>query len=223
MSNLHQATSGEIDFDYAASMAGSALRLMAQHAVPATPQNFEVWFKFALGTAPELNKIVNILIANKRPFDSATNRSLFLTYIGAETELDARHAEISDQLQALLSTAQAYLAASAADTRDHVEALGGVAAQIRDNADPRAIVAGLVGELSKAVARATALEAHFGASLQELDKIRSHLAAAEQRSKTDALTGLANRLALDDFLRDAQMAAMESGRPMSQSSTHARN
>ena len=215
MSNLHQATSGEIDFDYAASMAGSALRLMAQHAVPATPQNFEVWFKFALGTAPELNKIVNILIANKRPFGSATNRSLFLTYIGAETELDARHAEISDQLQALLSTAQAYLAASAADTRDHVEALGGVAAQIRDNADPRAIVAGLVGELSKAVARATALEAHFGASLQELDKIRSHLAAAEQRSKTDALTGLANRLALDDFLRDAQMAAMESGRPIS--------
>jgi diguanylate cyclase len=63
--------------------------------------------------------------------------------------------------------------------------------------------------------RATTLQAHFNASLRELDNIRNHLEAAEQRSKTDALTGLANRHALDEFLRDAQIVAMESGRPLS--------
>src|SRR5262249_67556 len=55
----------------------------------------------------------------------------------------------------------------------------------------------------------------FNASLHELEKIRGHLAAAEQRSKTDALTGLANRHALDEFLRASQMGAMENGKPLS--------
>jgi diguanylate cyclase len=212
---MSRAPSGEIDFDDATWMAGRALQLMAEHNVPATPQNFEVWFRFVLGTAPELSRTLNILIDNKREFDSATNRSLYLTHIAAEADREAPHAEISDQLHKLLSGAQGYLARSLSDHRDHVQALGGVAAQIQENADPRSIIQGLMGELSKAVTRATTMESHFNASLQELDTIRSNLAAAEQRSKTDSLTGLANRLALDEFLRAAQTAAMESHEPLS--------
>jgi diguanylate cyclase len=90
-----------------------------------------------------------------------------------------------------------------------------MAAQIDEDGDPRHIINGLLAELSKATTRAATMESHFAASLRELDKIRSNLAAAEQRSNTDALTGLANRHALEEFLRRAQMVAMESGRPLS--------
>ncbi len=38
---------------------------------------------------------------------------------------------------------------------------------------------------------------------------------AEQHSNTDPLTGLANRRSLDEFLRLAQIAAMEKGEPLS--------
>ena len=189
---MSPTSTNESDLVHATSMAGRALQLMAQHRVAATPQNFEIWFKFSLGTMPELNKMINILIANKREFDSATNRSLFLNYIGAQTDWDATH---GDQLHKVLSSAQGSLATSITD--------------------PRAIVQDLTGALSKAMTRATTLQAHFNASLQELDNIRNHLAAAEQRSKTDALTGLANRHALDEFLRNAQIVAMESGEPLS--------
>ena len=48
-----------------------------------------------------------------------------------------------------------------------------------------------------------------------MDKIRNSLKEAEARSNTDALTGLANRRSLDEFLRSAQIAAMEKGRPLS--------
>jgi diguanylate cyclase len=212
--DMSQATICDLDFDNATASAANALQLMAQHGVPATPQNFEVWYRFALGTSPELNKIINILIDNNRSFDAATNRSLFQTYVCPDSDNDGQ-ADVSNQLHTLLSTAQAYLAISLADNRSHVAALGGVAAEIEQNADPRTIVERLVGELSKAVSRASALEANFTASLMELDKVRTHLAAAEHRSRTDVLTGLANRLALDDFLRAAQIAAMESGNALS--------
>ncbi|HEY2134989.1 MAG TPA: GGDEF domain-containing protein [Xanthobacteraceae bacterium] len=203
------------DFELTTTMAGRALQLMAQHNVPATPQNFELWFTYARGADPELNKTINILIANKREFDTATNRGLLLTYVGEQTEWDAQHGEISGKIHKVLSRAQGFLASSITDNNAHVRALDGVAAQIEEDSDPRTIIQGLSGELAKATARASTLQAHFNASLHELDTIRTHLAAAEQRSKTDALTGLANRHALDEFLRTAQMVAMESGQPLS--------
>jgi diguanylate cyclase len=212
---MNPGSADESPFVHATAMAGRALQLMAQHRVPATPHNFEIWFTFALGTVPELNKTINILIANKRGFDNATNRSLFLTYIGAQADWDAKHGGISDQFHEVLSSAQGFLVAPITDNSEHVEALGGVTPQIQKDTDPRTIVQNLAGELSKAMTRATTLQAHFNASLRELDDIRNHLEAAEQRSKTDALTGLANRHALDEFLRDTQIVAMESGRPLS--------
>jgi diguanylate cyclase len=212
---MSAAATNNSDFEHATATASRALQLMAEHAVPASPQNFEVWFKFALGASPELNKIINILIDSKRGFDSATNHSLYQTYVCGDPDRETSHIDILTKLKTLLSTARDYLDVSVADNRNHVAVLGGVAAQIEQNSDPRAIIQRLVGELSKAVVRATTLEANFTASLQELDKIRSHLATAEERSRTDALTGLANRHALDDFLRAAQMRVMENGRPLS--------
>jgi diguanylate cyclase len=204
----------DVDSDYASSMAGRALKLMAQHNVPATPQNFEVWFTFARGTAADLNKTINILLANKRPLDAQTNHSLYLNYIAGHSDW-ARHTHISAQLQKVLLNAQQFLAASLTDNRKQAEALDSVASQIDENSDPRAIIKALVAELSKAANRATELEAHFGASLHELDNIRDKLMMSERRSKIDPLTGLASRLALDEFVRRAQIAAMETGEPLS--------
>jgi diguanylate cyclase len=208
--DMNSVPAGESDFAHATSVAGRALRLMAQHKVPATPQNFQIWFKFSLGTAPELNKTINILTANKREFDAATNRSLFVSYVGTESDWDAKQGEIRGPLQTILSRAQGFLATSIADDAGHMP----LASQIPHASDPRSLIGDLAGALSTTMTRATTLQAQFNACLEELGNIRNHLAAAEQRSKTDALTGLANRHALDEFLRNAQIVAMESGEPL---------
>jgi diguanylate cyclase len=213
--DMNPASTVESDFVHATSAAGRALQLMAQHKVPATPQNFEIWFKFSLGMMPELNKTITILLANKREFDDATNRSLFLSYIGTQVDWDANYGEMPEQLHKALSSAQGFLATSAVDNAKQLRALDSVDAQTPESAESRDVIQDLVGALTKAMTRAMTLQAHFNASLGELGKIRNHLAAAEQRSKTDALTGLANRHALDEFLRSAQIVAMESGEPLS--------
>jgi diguanylate cyclase len=204
----------DVDSDYASSMAGRALQLMAQHNIPATPQNFEVWFTFARGTAPDLNKTLNILLATGHPLDAETNRRLYLDYIEDQSEW-ARHINISAQLQQVMLKAQHFLATTLKDNRRQVEALDAVAAQINDDSDPRPIIEALMAELSKAVSRASELEAHFSASLHEIDNIRDKLRISERRSKIDPLTGLANRLALDEFAQKAQVAVITSGTPIS--------
>jgi diguanylate cyclase len=205
---------GDMDVEYARTVSDRAIRAMSEHSVPVTPNNFSVWFNYAMGASQELRKTIDILIGNKRKFDAATNRQLYVTYIDAQSDPTAA-ADFPDQLRGLIAGAKTFLATAISDNRTQIETLGEVSSQVAVTCDPRPIIETLVNELTKATARASTLEANFLESSQELDKIRDSLKTAEQLSNTDALTGLANRRSFEDFFRSAQISAMETGNPLS--------
>jgi diguanylate cyclase len=206
----------ELDFEYATSVAEKAMRLMAEQRVPATPNNFYVWFKYALGSSPDLKRTIDILIGNKRKFDTATNRDLFATYAGSQMVAeDAVINNASQQLHSVMSSAQQFLTTAIADNRTHMQAISDVADRTEAGVDPRPLVKSLMSELAKAAARAAKLEVGFDEKSRELDAIRDSLNKSEERAKTDTLTGLPNRRALEEFFRSAQMAAMETGETLS--------
>ena len=203
----------EIDLDYAAAIADRASDLMAKHAIPPTPNNFAVWFQYCLGTWHQFNKTIDILVASKRPFDPTANRSLYAAYV-KQTQHSGGE-EASDRLQKLILEARGYLTTAVDENRAQVKALDGVARKAESTKEPLTIIASLVDELSTAITRTSKLEDRLANSSRELDEIRFSLYQAEQRAQTDALTGLANRHAVDKFLRRAQLAAMETGEPLS--------
>jgi diguanylate cyclase len=204
----------EVDFEYATTIADRAGRFMSQHAVPPTPENFSVWFNYAMGASPALRKTIDILVANKRKFDSATNHDLYVTYVKPRADSGVAE-DFPEQLQGVISSAKEFLATAISDNRTQIETLGEVTSRCGASSDPRPIIERLVKELSNATARASSLEANFIETSEELDKIRDSLKLAEQHSNTDALTGLANRRALEEFVRSAQIASMETGEPLS--------
>src|SRR5690242_18554877 len=95
----------EIDFDYATSVAQQALSLMQQHRVPPSPDNFAVWFKYALGTSAPLKQAIVALIGSKKPFDATTNRELHRIFIDTQAADRAAEAGVSEQLKTLMSRA----------------------------------------------------------------------------------------------------------------------
>jgi diguanylate cyclase len=206
---------GDMDVEYAKTVADRAIRSMSQQMVPATPSNFSVWFDYAMGTSPALRKTIDILIGNKRKFDSSINRELYVTFVGPQQPDVGSTADFPEQLQNVISSAKEFLTTAITDNRTQIETLGQVSSQVQTNSDPRPIIEKLVAELSKATTRASALESNFVATTQELDNIRDSLKVAEERSNTDALTGLANRRSMDEFFRSAQITAMEKGEPLS--------
>ena len=202
-----------MDVEYATTVADSAIRSMARQSVPATPNNFSVWFNYTMGASPALRKTIDILIGGKRKFDASVNRDLYVTYIDPQS--DPAAGDFPEQLREVITSAKQFLATAIADNRNQIEALGEVSSQCQASSDPRQLIEKLVTELSRATARAAALETNFEASSQELDKIRNSLKESEARSNTDALTGLGNRRSLDEFLHSAQIVAMEKGEPLS--------
>jgi diguanylate cyclase len=205
---------GDMDVEYAATVAEGAIQSMAKHSVPATPNNFSVWFRYAMGASPALRKTIDILAGGKRRFNASVNHDLYVTYINPYADFAAQ-GDFPEQLQGVITNAKQFLATAIVDNRTHIEALGEVSSECQACSDPRPIIERLVIELAKATERASALETNFVATSQELSKIRNSLKEAEERSNTDVLTGLANRRSLDEFLRSAQIAAMEKGEPLS--------
>jgi len=202
----------EIDIDFATVTADQANRLMSQHGVPPTPDNFSVWFYYVMGGSLTLKKTIDILIANKRKFDSGVNRDLYLTYVNPHSSTIG---DFPEQLRGVIASAQEFLTTAISDNRAQMEDLGEVKSECQTAVDPRPIIEKLVLELSKATTRSSALEANFLQTTKDLDQIKDSLKEAEQHSNTDALTGLANRRSLDAFLRTAQITAMEAGTPLS--------
>jgi diguanylate cyclase len=209
------ATFDEIDFEYATTIADKAMRAMALQRVPATPNNFHLWFKYSLGSSSDLKRAIDILVSNKRKFDKTTNQALFETYIGAQGADAAVVHKVSQQLHGVMDSAKEYLTAAIADNRTQMEAIDDVADRTDSGVAPKLLIENLVSELAKATARAAKLEAGFAEKSRELDTIRDSLNKSEQRARTDTLTGLPNRRALEEFFRQVQIAAMERDEPLS--------
>ena len=211
------ATLAELDYDYAASLAARAIKAMAEQQIPATPNNFNVWFHYFLGAPDDLRHAIDILVDNHRPFDARTNQDLFATYIEPQEHSadDFGAAEASERLHALMVTAREFLASAIADNHSQMQVISDVADQSQAGVDPKTLVSQLMNELARAATRATHLEAGFAEKTRELDAIRDSLSKSEERARTDPLTGLPNRRALDEFCRKAQTEAMEEGTPLS--------
>jgi diguanylate cyclase len=214
-SEIVTAAFDELDFEYATSVADKAMRSMAEQRVPPTPNNFQVWFKYSLGTSPELKRAIDILIGNKRKFDARTNHDLFTAYVGSKASDEAVAHDVSQQLHGVMTSAKQFLTTAIADNRTQMAAMSDVAEQTEAGVDPKLLVESLINELDKAATRATRLEAGFAEKSRELDTIRDSLNKSEARARTDTLTGLPNRRALDEFFRKAQIASMEQGEALS--------
>jgi diguanylate cyclase len=205
----------QLDIEFATDVAEKAMKAIGAQRVPPTPNNFHVWFKYALGTPPELKRTIDILIASKRGFDTATNRDLFTTYVGTKGSEEAVAHNVSQQLHSVMESARDFLATAISDNRTQLQAMNEVAGRSRAGVDPKVLVETLMNELAKATTRAEKLEAGFAEKSRELDVIRESLTKSEERAKTDTLTGLPNRRALEEFFRAAQTRAMEKGQPLS--------
>src|SRR5882757_8154738 len=197
------------------SVAERAVRSMAEHRVPPTPDNFHVWFNYTLGAPPELKRAIDILIGNKRKFDTHINREIHASYVGTKAADEAVAYEVSQQLHSVMASAKQFLTTAIDDNRTQMAAINDVTEQTEAGVDPKRLIESLMGELAKATTRATKLEVSFVEKSRELATIRDSLVKSEERAKTDTLTGLPNRRALEEFFRKAQLAAMEQDDPLS--------
>lgn len=194
-------TLDDLDPSHAAAISREAIRLMTELNVPVIPTNFTVWFAYALGRFPALRQMINALRSENAVFDKTRNRELYSAFLQSSSLVHAGQS-ISQELGILLNNVRGDLSGAIAETTAQSAALQEVEQSLSDSR-PTLAAARLASELKLATQRASALESKLAAASIELDSLKVDLEQAEAESRTDALTGLANRRALEDFLARA--------------------
>ena len=198
--------------EQAAEFSGSAIGLMAQQGIVASPNNFAVWYGYFSGRDPQLVRALEMLLSSKAAFTPERCEEIYQKYIGFERE-NAELRETVTRLQDLIGQVLELVGSAGKDQSAYGAKLAGISGQLGGAAasgeDVGALVRDILRETNSILEKNRSLESRLGESSQEMNRLRRHLEEVTREAMTDALTAIANRKCFDVTLRDEAKCAVE--------------
>ncbi|MCZ6861331.1 MAG: diguanylate cyclase [Alphaproteobacteria bacterium] len=204
------------DLELARTYGGNAMVQMGDLQVPATPNNYAIWYVYHSGHTPDLKRDVDTLIESKETITPERTNEIFDRYFGNAAEGQALR-DTGQGLEAAISKLIGFLSEAGTGTEEYGNALEQYSTQLVDTAsaeEARAIVTAILGETKNMAERQINLRAELAASTQEIEMLREGIRDAQREAMTDALTGIANRKALSERLTESIEEVEETGVPM---------
>jgi diguanylate cyclase len=204
------------------AFAEIALQQIKALRQPASPRNFEVWYQYATGYTPELNRSINEMLAQHGTLSDADIDQIYRSYISPTrvsdrldtlgTRMVGEIKEVIDMIDTAAGSATSYSASLA----DASEKLQGASEQLPSNEGValRAVIERLVTGAKEMETSNKKLEARLSASRQEIEQLQQNLETVRHESLTDPLTTLANRKFFDAELRKFIAKAKAGGQPL---------
>ena len=204
----------EMHADNAGQYGQTAMDLMARFEIPPTPHNYLVWYSYAAKENAALLRTIDILIADGRTFTDAWCDDLYFQFFGQADDAAILSALAENMEESLAGTIAQILEASA-DTSQFGSALSDVKGKLNALNDAKdetkALVAALLTATQRMERRTLKLEQQLNQSSHQIQDLRNDLESVRTEALTDPLTGIGNRKAFDNYLREKAMHAMEEG------------
>ncbi|GJD93161.1 GGDEF domain-containing protein [Methylobacterium iners] len=192
-------TKSDISF---AEMTWEALR---QYSVPATPRNYELLYSYYGNSNREVSRRVRDRLAEGLPLTAEFLDKTYEDCVASDGRIDALSSGADEIAQASQEMVEQVTAHQRPMT-EYGTALAEWQNRLSEGStveDLLKAVAALSLETTKASARNRALEQQLSASSLRIAKLRQDLIEVKQEATIDALTGIANRKALETKLRRA--------------------
>ncbi len=191
--------------------ARAALARMQVMQIPATPQNFAIWFEYFNKNAPELNRAIDKHLFDRKQFTPDLSEQLYDRFLSADADAAAireTSTALLDQLEGVMD----YLGEAEDDTAQYNDALhefSGRVAKAEGTDSLRAVISGVIEETREMQARTRQLESELKSSAVQVQGLRQDLERTRLEANTDALTGIPNRKSFERSMRDLAAAAAE--------------
>jgi diguanylate cyclase len=177
------------------------LPLMMRHNVPVDPINYAVWYHYVAGTNDDLNKAIDTLIRDQKPFDSNTTLNLYKSYIcNASVEFFEK---INSNLQRLIAQTTSSVNATsekASAAGDNFNVKLNELKTAEDEASLKSVLIDIILETTQLAEASKALKNQLDNTNKEMGQLRNELTHVHKLANTDGLTGLLNRSAFDKAL-----------------------
>ncbi|MCX7372789.1 MAG: GGDEF domain-containing protein [Alphaproteobacteria bacterium] len=208
-----QASNASRRLALARSYATAALAALSEHELPPIPPNYSMFFDMAEGSRPDL-RLAMEAAQSRGPLDEATMHGLAGRFFQPTAEamlLAEAISRINQTLQEALLLVSDHGAEAEAFGERLTELAGTISPEPKRLAE---VLRRLTTETSAMIARSRQTSGRISESASLVESLRGELEAARQQAVTDALTGLPNRRAFDDWLPSATSTAEASGSPV---------
>ncbi len=186
----------------------TAKQLMARHGHPATPEIYAVWYAYAARQEPALAACIDRALVGGEAVPLTLMKELHAKFFSHAAEGDMLR-RTGDQVSAELGRMLELLEAAGRDTSSFSLALSKIADRLQPEGELRKIVETVVLANRHMESKTRQLEGELDRSAAEIRSLRQGLETFKREAMTDPLTGLFNRRAFDEKLRQAATVAME--------------
>jgi len=207
---------GSTELAAARSFGEAAFKAMLANGVPPTPQNYQVWFVFFSGSAPELKRAIDQLLADRAAFTPEICAELYGRFFD-ETGQIGLLSDTGGRLRHIVDEVMRHLDSAAGDASQFGRTLGdfSVAIGTGEELKVRTLITDLISETERVAERNRALEERLTHASDEVTELKQNLEHVQKEALTDALTGIPNRKSFDTRLRSAARDARENDEPLS--------
>ncbi len=193
--------------------------LLEEGGAPPTPANYEFWYRYVTRSDQELVSAVDAIRRAKGRVGLRAMNNLRREIYGHSLEGAATLDKLLGQTREQLSSVAATLGQSEDDARLYKETLSGkkrsLGESLHDEEARRALLEQMIAATSAMIEKTTRLEAELAMSGQEIKTLKRELDTAQTESRTDPLTGIANRKAFADYLDVQAARALADRKPLS--------
>lgn len=209
-----KAPDGEPRREQVVAHAYAAIASMAKHAVPPSPPCFTVWYNYHAGDYAMVRRVLDTYLSNGRPITDALLQEIYARFFDTQRETTAltltteRLREATEQVAGLIKD-------SGGQTARYGTALGQFSDNIgRNGADLQGAFARIVADTQDMAERTARLGERLEVSARIIAELRDQLEEALRESRTDVLTGLPNRRAVEAMAQHLVNTTREKGMPL---------
>jgi len=192
----------EIPLDESVQVLKRVLPLMSQQRIPTIPQNYAVWYDYVTKKNDALAAEVETLIERGEGFDPDDCKTIYEKYFLAElhAEVDGIQGAVRFAVESVLQE----LGGLGDDINHFSEVLDNCGESLRKDPTPedlQKLVVELAKETTRTKTRSQEVEGSLVNMAAELTDLRAQVDRLSRDSRTDALTGVANRRAFDESMK----------------------
>ena len=201
------------EFDQNVAKGRRAFQYIVDNRMAPTPRNYELWFSYVGSHNRALLEAVNAAIRAHGRLSESDAERIFFEHLSPEKGNEAV-GEVGAKIGQEIENVVSLLDGAAGMSNEYGASLDSVAEQLGHQIDGGTLaklVELLMASTKEMTANNRALESSLQESKQQIADLNLHLDAIRNESRTDQLTGIANRKHFDEHLTAKMEEAVQTG------------
>ncbi|HAI96141.1 MAG: diguanylate cyclase [Cycloclasticus sp.] len=189
----------------AAEYLRQVIPMLSQHNLAPTPVNYSVFYTYLSGASQSLNKAVDSIISEKKPFNLVTMLALYEKFINGGASLEQQE-KIQQTLEKIISDTCNEIQQVNDEAGGFDNTLNKHSESLSATNDPQVatlILKQIMDETRSMIKSNQATQSKMDETNAEIMKMKAELEEVRATAEKDALTGLKNRGAFDKAISDS--------------------